>query len=774
MLTYSPALILSWQIGVSEAISGHSQFVESSHVLIGLLRALDLLEPGNKQGFEKDALASLQKDLAPVQEVLSTCELDRVKLRRRIRGLAGEGGYEHTEDEVMHRSQNCKECFTRAEELARQLGAATVVPVHFLSALLESEIITKALDSFKISVPDFKEIVGKAVRGEASPVQKKKEAAPASFLAAYGIDLTALAHDGKLEPMIGRREELLRVIRSLNRKTKSNPVLIGEAGVGKTTIVHGLALRIAEGNIAPALQNKRIIEIQMGSIIAGTKYRGEFEEKLTGILHEAAADKNIILFIDELHTIIGAGKTDGTSLDAANILKPALARGDIACIGATTIDEYRKYIEKDPALERRFQPIVVEEPIVEDTVKILKGLKSRYEDHHGVHISASALRAAVELSVRYLPDRRLPDKALDILDEACVRAGVTSLSFHGNVQDLKGVALKVTDDAIAAVVADWSGCPVENLKSAERARLGQLEEILQKKVIGQDEAIAKVAQVVRMARAAVKNPNRPAGVFLFLGPTGVGKTELAKALSEFLFGADDQLIRLDMSEYKEKHSTAKLIGAPPGYVGYEEEGQLTGKLRRKPYSVVLFDEIEKAHPEVQDLFLQLFDEGRLTDAKGKTVDGKNAIFIMTSNLGNDGVGQKHIGFGKAEDCGHIHDNNIDEFKQYFRPEFLNRIDEIIRFNKLPDEALKAIAKKMLAELEDRLKAQGIKLIINHEALELLCTEGFSDEFGARPLARAIERLIAKPLADKIIAREIEEGDSVAVSKNGGTICLVKK
>jgi len=776
MMSFSPAVLLSWQIGASEAVMAHAQFVEKEHVLIGLLRALDVLDPDKQQGVEKDTLAALQKDLAPVQEVLSACELDRVKLRRRIRGLVGDGGYQRGDDEGVHRSAGCKQCFTRAEELARELNAATVGPVHLLASLLEgeSEIIGKALASFETSKENLRDLIGKATRGEALPNQKKKEAAPVSFLAACGTDLTALAREGKLEPLIGRREELLRLIRTLNRKTKSNPVLIGEAGVGKTVIVQGLALRIAEGNIVPALQQKRIIEIHMGSLIAGTKYRGEFEEKLTGILHEAAAAKNVILFIDELHTIMGAGTGGGGSLDAANILKPALARGDIACIGATTIDEYHKYIEKDPALERRFQPIMVEEPSIEDTVKILKGLKSRYEEHHGVHISSSALKAAVELSVRYLHDRRLPDKALDVLDEACTRVGVTELSFHGKLEDLKAAALKVTEDVVAEVVADWSGCPVEALKGTERQRLARLEETLQKRVIGQDEAVARVAQVVRMARAEVKNPNQPAGVFLFLGPTGVGKTELAKALAGFLFGSDDQIIRLDMSEYKEKHSAAKLIGAPPGYVGYEEEGQLTGKLRRKPYSVVLFDEIEKAHPEVQDLFLQLFDEGRLTDAKGRTVDGKNAIFIMTSNIGNDGIRQKPIGFGKEEAHGQNQHDGTDDLKQNFRPEFLNRIDEIIYFKALAPEVSRAIAEKMLDELIERVKKQYIRLILAPEALDHLCAEGFSQEYGARPLARVIDRLIAQPLADKIIGGEIKTGASVKIIVEEGAICLQQR
>ncbi|MEI6126244.1 MAG: ATP-dependent Clp protease ATP-binding subunit [Pseudomonadota bacterium] len=651
MLTYSPAIILAWQISVSEASSAKMQFVEKEHVLIGLLRALDVLAPDKQADIDSREFKILQSDLAPVQEILKAFELDKVNFRRKLRGIAGTGTYEH-KNEPVHRSTDCKQCFTRAEEKAQLYGSSVVKPAHLLEAILDDagKAIAQALSTFTVSVDDFKAAVHMAAKGEKIIAQKKedKKEAPVSFLEKYGIDLTLLAREGKVEPLIGRRDELLKVIRTLSRKSKNNPLLIGEAGVGKTAIVHGLALRIAEGNIAPALHNKRIVEIQIGTIVAGTKYRGEFEEKLSGIFNEVKSDKSIILFIDELHTIIGAGRTEGNALDAANIMKPLLSQGDIRCIGATTIDEFRKYIEKDPALERRFQPVTINEPTEEETIKILKGLKTRYEAHHQVKISSSALPAAVKLSVRYLQDRHLPDKALDVIDEACTRVGVTALSFHGSIDSLKGRTGRVTEDTVAQVVADWSGCAVEKMQEQERDKLSGIEAALQKRVIGQDEAVARVSRVVKIARADIKNPKRPAGVFLFLGPTGVGKTELAKALAEFMFGSEDSLVRFDMSEYKEKHSASKLTGAPPGYAGYDEEGQLTGKLRRKPYSVVLFDEIEKAHPEILDIFLQLFDEGRLTDAKGKTADGRNAVFIMTSNLGNDQIKQRAIGFGDKD------------------------------------------------------------------------------------------------------------------------------
>jgi len=759
----------AWQLAFSEAAAAKTQFIEKEQMLIGLLRAMDLPE---QTGDENEAIKLLRNDFTPLQETLSACNIDRVKLRRRIRALVSKGTYEHTE-KVIHRSPECKKCFTQAEVKAQMYKTQAITAIHLLEAMLEipGDIILQAFSSLKINPDELRKITHKAAKGEKLVIKKKddKQEPVPSFLESYGTDLTALAREGMLEPLIGRRDELLRTIRTLSRKTKNNPLLIGDAGVGKTAIVRGLAFRIAEGNIVPALQKKRIIEVQMGSLIAGTKYRGAFEEKLVGILSEVQRDKNIILFIDEIHTIMGAGKTDGTAMDAAQIMKPALAQGDIRCIGATTIDEFQKHIEKDPALERRFQPIMVEEPSEEDTIKILNGLKPRYEAHHHVVIDPVAIEVAVKLSVKYLPERRLPDKALDLIDEACTRVGITNISFHGNIKDSQPQTLTVTEDIIAAVIADWTGCAVAALKDTERSRLTEIEAVLKKRVIGQDEAVIKVAQAVKQARVNLKNLKRPLGVFLFLGPSGVGKTELAKALAAFLFDSEEHILRFDMSEYKEKQSVAKLIGAPPGYAGYDEEGQLTGKLRKKPYSVVLFDEIEKAHPEVLDVFLQLFDEGRITDAKGKTADGRNAIFIMTSNIGTDRLGQRSIGFGAAEGKNDVKELISDSLKEYLRPEFINRIDEIIIFNNLSPDNIASITHKLLSELQERLTAQGIAISVTQEAINYLCKEGFSLEYGARPLARAIEQLIVAPLADKIVREEIKKGCKVKIGYAGSDI-----
>jgi len=483
--------------------------------------------------------------------------------------------------------------------------------------------------------------------------------------------------------------------------------------------------------------------------------------------------ENVILFIDEIHTVVGAGSAEG-SLDAANIMKPALSKGEISCIGVTTMGEYRKHIEKDPALERRFQPIMVEEPTQEETLEILEGLRGRLEEHHGVEIEPSAFAAAVKLSVRYLPDRRLPDKALDIMDEACANVRVDGVSFHGKVEDFKKKESRVTEDIVAGVVSEWTGRPAERLGEDERDRLSSMEEELKKRVIGQDEAVTRVAQVIRMARAGIRNPKRPAGVFLFLGPTGVGKTELSKALAEFLFGSEEDAIRIDMSEYMEKHSVAKLVGAPPGYVGYDEEGQLTGRLRRRPYSVVLLDEIEKAHPEVLDIFLQLFDEGRLTDAKGRTIDGKSAVFIMTSNLGTEAFERRSIGFGAGAEGHGKKPAVLDAIKNAFRPEFLNRIDEVVVFNDLGEKEIFSIVRKMVAELGERLGSQDIALEVTSGAMESICREGYDPLYGARPLARAIERLVAKPLADRIVKGNIRSGQRVTVkAKEDGIEFIIK-
>lgn len=578
-----------------------------------------------------------------------------------------------------------------------------------------------------------------------------------SILEKFGRDITQLAENEKIDPVIGRQDEILQIIRTLSRKTKNNPLLIGEAGVGKTAVVEGLGLAIHSGDLPSDLQKKRIIELNMGNLVAGTKYRGEFEERLTQVIEEAKENPEIILFIDEVHTVISAGAAEG-AVDAANILKPPLARGEICLIGATTLSEYRKYIEKDAALERRFQPIVIKEPTPELTIEILTGLKERYEAYHKLNISPNAIEAAVKLSCRYLPDRHLPDKALDLLDEACSRVKVDL-----NISADKAVEGKeVTSEVVSQVLAKWTDIPVGKLTADERDKLVRMEAILKEKIVGQDDVVDKISQTIKTARAGLKDPRHPVGVFLFLGPTGVGKTKLAKTIADFLFGSEDEMIRLDMSEYMEEHSVAKLIGAPPGYVGYEEEGHLSGKLRRKPYSVVLLDEIEKAHLKIFDLFLQVFDEGRLTDAKGRTIDARNAIFIMTSNVGTNIFKMDHIGFMDSEHIRKASDREkvLEELKKNFRPEFLNRVDEIIIFNPLTIEDLKKIVYLMLDDLYQRLKEKEITLQIKEDVIDLLIEKGYDPENGARPLYRTIQRLVTQPLSLEIIKENFVRGDKV--------------
>jgi ATP-dependent Clp protease ATP-binding subunit ClpC len=592
----------------------------------------------------------------------------------------------------------------------------------------------------------------------------------------YGRDVTRLAKEGKIDPVIGRSNEILHLIRTLVRKTKNNPMLIGEAGVGKTAVVEGLALRIAEGKLVASLRETRIIELNMASIVAGTKYRGEFEERMMAIINECKEHQEIVIFFDEIHTVVAAGACEGGTLDASNILKPALARGEIKCIGATTITEYRKHIEKDPALERRFQTIVVNEPSDQETLIILRRLKEKYEKHHQVIITDSAIAAAVNLTIKYIPDRRLPDKALDALDEACSTVKVPFLSLYGEKEPAAADIAEVNAENIAGVIAKWTGIPVQQLTIEERERLAGMADIIKKRVIGQDKAVERISEVVKMARAGLKDPRHPVGVFLFIGPTGVGKTELAKSLAEFLFGSENEIIRLDMSEYMEKQSISKLIGAPPGYIGHDEEGQLTGKLRRKPYSVVLLDEIEKADAEIFDLFLQVFDEGRLTDAKGHTVDAKNAIFIMTSNIGSElfQKEQQHIGFNKGPASQDVKPGVISRLKQTFRPEFLNRLDDVILFQPLDSKGLKRIATNLIAALGSRLENNGIYFEVKEDALDMICKEGYDPLNGARPLARAIERLLTRPVSEKILARELIAGDKVTVSLTGNNISFTIK
>ena len=756
MLTYSPAVIYGWQIAAIETVAAKYRFIEKEQAFIGILREMDVLyDEKNYADIDPEIFKVLKNDLTSLENILSTVGLDRVKLRRSIRVIAKRGDYVHKKN-IVHRSEDCKMCFNRAEEIARKHDSIMVTPVHLINAILEkpSEVIVQALDTFEIEAKSIMEIFNRVETG-------KSIISSIPLLEKYGINLNRLALGGKIEPLIGRRDELLKIVRILTRKKKNNPTLIGEAGVGKTAIARGLALIITEGNVVPTLKNKTIIELNMTSLVAGAKYRGEFEERLFGIIDEAK-NNDIIIFIDEIHTVIGTGNVGG-SLDAANILKPALSKGEIRCIGATTIAEYSKYIEKDPSLERRFQPIIISEPSEEEAIKVVEGIKAIYQNHHKVFIPLSAIQAAVKLSVRYIPERRLPDKALDIIDEACARVGVNALSFSGKLEEILSDKAHVTEDIVAEVVADWTGCEVEKLKEEDKRKLKSIEEELQKRVIGQDEAVNKVAKIIRMARADIRDSRKPSGVFLFLGPTGVGKTELAKALSEFLFDSEKNMIRLDMSEYMEKHSVSKLIGAPPGYIGYEEEGQLTGRLRKNPYSVVLFDEIEKAHPEVLNVFLQLFDEGRLTDSNSKTVDGRNAIFIMTSNLGGDHIKRRSIGFGEKDKISERDEFILKDIKKYFSPEFLNRIDEVVIFNSLEVDNIARIANKIISELAQRLKKRGIILDVDERVIEHISHKGFDPHLGVREMARTIENLITKPLSEKIVNGEVNDGDRVKLS-----------
>ena len=639
----------------------------------------------------------------------------------------------------------------------------------------------------------------------------------------YGRDLTQMAKDGALDPIIGRDKEIQRVIQILSRRTKNNPCLTGEPGVGKTAVAEGLAQQIASGKVPEILKNKRVISLDISSMIAGAKYRGEFEDRLKKVMEEINRAGNIILFIDELHTIVGAGAAEG-AIDAANILKPALARGELQVIGATTIEEYRKHIEKDAALERRFQPINLDEPTAEESIQILKGIRDKYEAHHRVKITDEALEAAVNLSIRYIPDRFLPDKAIDLIDEAASRLKLKSMTAPPDVRDIEqkieniktemesaittqdfesaaklrdeekalkeqlnstkenweknnsSVDAAVTPDEIAEIVALWTGIPVKSLAESESERLLKLESILHERVVGQDEAVSAVAKAIRRGRVGLKDPKRPIGSFIFLGPTGVGKTELSKALAEAMFGDEDAMIRIDMSEYMEKHSVSRMVGSPPGYVGHEEGGQLTEKVRRKPYSVILFDEIEKAHPDVFNILLQILDDGILTDSQGRRVDFRNTVIIMTSNLGArliSGGGAKTLGFSALDegdedrDYQKIKDDVMGELKQAFRPEFLNRIDEIIVFHQLSKENIKEIAKRMLGTLKYRLSENGVAAEFTDAAVEKIADEGFDITYGARPLRRAIQSQFEDLVAEKMLEGDVKDGASITVDCEDG-------
>lgn len=596
----------------------------------------------------------------------------------------------------------------------------------------------------------------------------KKKKAKTPNLDKYSRDIVKMVADGKVDPIIGRTDEVRRVLQILARKTKSNPVLIGEAGVGKTAVAFALARRIHDGNVPDALKDKRVLELSLSSMVAGAKHRGEFEERLEGVTKEAMADPSIILFIDEIHQLVGAGDSRG-GMDASNILKPALARGELRVLGATTTDEFRKYIEKDPALERRFQPVLVGEPSEEEALQMLQGIRKRFESHHGVNFTDDALATAVTLSVRYLPDRNLPDKAIDLIDEAAARVKTRSGVFQ---LDADGKAsMKVGEDVVAEVVADWTGIPVQRMTEQESTRLLQMESELAGRVIGQDHAVSAVAQAIRVVRVGLVAPNRPGGVFMFMGPSGVGKTELAKALADFLFGDPSEMVRLDMSEYHDKSSVNRLIGSPPGYVGHDEEGQLTKAVRTKPYSVVLLDEVEKAHPEIFDLFLQVFDDGRLTDSKGRTVNFTNTIIVLTSNLGSRELLEANLpNEGYAGQLDTLPSQYQKALKSHFRPEFLNRLDEIIAFRSLEKSDLLGIAEIHLDSMKRNLmKSRGVTLELTQDAVEFILEKGYQPQFGARPLKRSIDIYLSRPLAEEMLRSAPQEGDKLVARREGNQL-----
>ncbi len=784
----------------------------------------------NYVGTEHLLLGLVKEGKGIAAQVLRGMGVDSDKVIEKIEELTGRGD-QSAVGQMIYLTPRTKRVLELSVLEARRMNHNYVGTEHLLLGLIrEGEgVAAKVLRDLNVDLGKAREEIIKTLSsGVPGQVDAAQNGVQTPTLDQYGRDLTQMVRDGKLDPVIGRAKEIERVIQILSRRTKNNPVLIGEPGVGKTAIAEGLAQKIVEGQVPEIIKGKRVVTLDLASMVAGAKYRGEFEERLKKVMSELTAAGNVILFIDEMHTIIGAGAAEG-AIDASNILKPALARGEIQAIGATTLDEYRKHVEKDPALERRFQPIMVGEPTVEETIQILTGLRDKYESHHRVKITDEAIRAAAVLSDRYIADRFLPDKAIDLIDEAASKVRIKTITAPPELKELeekiedikkekeeaishqefeKAAALRdeerklkqqleeikgnwekdtrqataeVGEENIAAIVSDWTGIPVTKLAEEETQRLAKLEDVLHRRVIGQDEAVKAVAKAVRRARVGLKDPKRPIGSFIFLGPTGVGKTELSRALAEALFGDEDATIRIDMSEYMEKHSVSRLVGSPPGYVGYEEGGQLTEKVRRRPYSVILLDEIEKAHPDVFNILLQILEDGRLTDSKGRTVDFKNTVVIMTSNVGAHTIRkQKRLGFtdagedAKKDEYQKMKEGIMEELKKTFRPEFLNRVDETIVFHQLEEDHIIKIVDLMLAELSKRVEDLQISLEVTDQAKQLIAKEGFDPMYGARPLRRAIQNMIEDRLSEEMLSGKVKEGDTVMVDAKDGKIVLTRK